>query len=78
MVLQAILDPQGPQAYGKGAWALIHDLWKNDTKDLRDLFRLNGRQPVPVNLWLCTMHTPSMRRHKTRGRFYSKVRAGGP
>ena len=60
---QAVPGSQGPCSDGKGGGALRCALQKNDIKDLQDVFRLTNRQPVPVNLRLRPVYTPSVRRH---------------
>ena len=62
----------------KGVGALRCALRKPYVKDLRDVFRLTDRKPVPVNLRLRPMHTPSMRRRQSRSKFYSTVWEGDP
>ena len=47
---QALPGLQGPWESGKGAWSLIHALWKTDIKDLGNVFRLTDWKPVPVNV----------------------------
>ena len=69
VVIQAILDQRGPQAAGKGVGSLRFILPKTDAKDLRNVFRLTDRQPVPVDFQLRSMHTPSVYLHRYRGKF---------
>ena len=68
VVPQAVTGPRGTWADGKGAMTLIFAPQKSDVKDLRDVFHLTDRKPVPVNLWLRTMNMLSIHYHKYRGK----------
>ena len=46
---------RGPRSSRKGSWSMRHSLRKTNAKDLRNVFRLTYRQPVPLNLWIRTM-----------------------
>ena len=78
IILQAVPGMQGPQTARKGAFSLRSALWETDAKHLWDVFHLNDRQSVPVDIYFRIMYPPSMPRHRTCGKFYSEVWEGDP
>ena len=78
VVPQVVLCPRRPRIAGKGAFSLVRALQETGAKYLWNVFRLTGRQTVPVNLRLCPMHLPSVRGRGYHSKFYSAVRSGDP
>ena len=75
VVTQAVPGSRELRESGKGAWALRRFLQKTDIKDLRNVFYLTDRQPVPFNFWICTIHMMSVFCHQSSSKLYFTVRA---